>query len=124
MLYIPYHCFYYTALSINTTDNNFPFHSRWQENLPLFGISGAVILIITGLIMLEKLNFFLPKPLCALSSFVSNNKIMLQIMATINVLALLACVVLPLVSYKIFRPSFYENTNLAIYDFPMSNSNK
>ena len=112
----------FISLSINTKDNNFPSHFRWQENLPLFGISGAVILIITGLIMLEKLNFFLPKPLCALSSFVSNNKIMLQIMATINVLALLACVVLPLVSYKIFRPSFYENTNL--YDFPMSNSNK
>ena len=113
MLYILYHCLYY-ALSINTKVNNFPSHFRWQENLPLFGISGAVILIITGLIMLEKLNFFLPKPLCALSSFVSNNKIMLQIMATINVLALLACVVLPLVSYENFRLSFYKNINLAI----------
>ena len=71
--------------------------SRWQENLAVYGISGVILLAVFGLIILEKLSFF-PKPLTTLSSFASNNKIILQIMATANVLALLACVIVPLVS--------------------------
>ena len=70
---------------------------RWQENFLVFGISAIVIITILGLVVLEKMSF-LPKPITSLSSFTTNNKTMLQIMATINVLALLACVVIPLVS--------------------------
>ena len=63
----------------------------------MYGISGVILLAVFGLIVLEKLSFF-PKPLTTLSSSASNNKIILQIMATANVLALLACVIVPLVS--------------------------
>ena len=70
---------------------------RWHENVLVFGISAVVIIAILGLVTLEKMSF-LPKPITSLSSFTTNNKTMLQIMATTNVLALLACVVIPLVS--------------------------
>ena len=79
---------------------------RWQDNIAVLGVSGVILLTIFGLIMIEKLSF-LPKSLTAISSFASNNKIMLQIMATTNVLALLACVIIPLVS-------FYRNSKIQL----------
>ena len=76
---------------------------RWHENFLVFGISAIVIITISGLVVLEKMTF-LPKQITSLASFTTNNKSMLQIMATINVLALLACVVVPLVScFSVFQ---------------------
>ena len=76
------------------------FLHRWQDNAAVFVVSGIILLSMFAVVMLEKIST-IPKPLIAFSSFASNNKAMHQIMAMINILALLVCVLVPLVSVRL-----------------------
>jgi len=61
----------------------------------VFLASGGVIFVITIIILCEKLTF-LPKPITRFSNYISASRILAQLLAVINVLALFACVVVPM----------------------------
>ena len=63
----------------------------------VFLVVGLILICVFGLVVLEKVRF-LPKQIVSISAFASNNKVMHQVLAATNVLALFACVLVPLVS--------------------------
>lgn len=66
--------------------------TRWR----VFGAAGALILTVTLLILCEKWTF-LPKPITRFCNCLAASRVLVQVLAILNVLALFACVLAPLV---------------------------
>lgn len=70
---------------------------RWNTNVIVFVISGSVVVSILAIVLCEKITC-VPKKLARFSAILTGNKLLHQVMAIVNVVTLLSCVLLPLVN--------------------------
>ena len=65
----------------------------------VFFVVGLILMCVFGLVALERVRFLPKQIVSSISAIASNNKVMHQVLAAANVLALFACVLVPLVSF-------------------------
>ena len=73
------------------------FFYSWSSNLIVYLVAGFVVTLLLAIVLIEKFTC-VPKSLSKITVFVTGNKMLHQLMAITNVLTLLSCVLLPLVS--------------------------
>ena len=82
--------------------------SSWSSNLIVFLVAGCVVTLLLAIVLIEKFTC-VPKKMSRLIVLVTGNKMLHQLMAITNILTLLSCVLLPMVSLLRFE---VQNANV------------